>query len=74
MAKIKNMVLTLSRKVSDNNYGSYGADVTLEVEVEPGDDVKEVKASLRKAAKKDLDASLELLVPKETEKKNKGAR
>jgi hypothetical protein len=68
MAKIKRIVLTLNKKVSDNNYGSFGADVTLEAELEPGDDLKEVKENLRKSATRDLERALEMIKPEEKTK------
>ena len=65
MAKTKNLTLTLVRRLSDGNYGTYGAEVTLEVELETGDDVKEVKSSLLKSATRDLDRALEAVKPQE---------
>lgn len=69
--KLKTLIVTLSRKVSDDNYGSYGADITLEAELEKGDDVKEVKAELRKQATKDLERALDAIKPEPGEGKKK---
>ena len=37
MAKTKMIRVSLNRKLSDDKYGSYGAEITLEVELEDGD-------------------------------------
>lgn len=63
MAKITKVVVTLNRKVSDGSFGSFGGEITLEAEIEPGDDIKEVKAQLRKSAAKDLGRTIELVTP-----------
>lgn len=67
MAKTKNLTLTLVRRVSDGNYGTFGAEVTIEVELEAGDDPKEIKANMLKTANRDLDRALEAIKPSEAE-------
>lgn len=69
MANLKRIVLTLSRKISDDNYGSFGADVTLEAEIETNDEIKEVKAMLLKSATRDLDKALEAIKPEAKSKR-----
>lgn len=56
--KIKTVTVTIDRKQSDGDYGSYGAAVTLEAEVEKDDDPKEVRAKLRSLALKDVKVAL----------------
>ena len=70
MAKIKKLTLTLVRRVSDGNYGTFGAEVTLEAEIEAGDDLKEVKANLLKAATRDLERALDATKPEEEQPKS----
>lgn len=47
MAILKRVTITVERKVSDDNYGSYSAGAGEVLEIEDGDDAKEVKASAR---------------------------
>jgi len=58
------MSLTLSRRLSDNNFGSFGADFTLEVELEKGDNPKECRRTLRKIVLREVEASLEAVKDK----------
>jgi hypothetical protein len=51
--------LTLSRRLSDDNFGSFGADFTMEVELEKGDDPKECRKKLRKMVLSEVEAALE---------------
>lgn len=51
--------LTISRRISDNNFGSFGADFTMEVELEKNDDPKECRKKLRKMVLAEVEASLE---------------
>jgi hypothetical protein len=55
MAKTTRYSLTLDRKLSDDAFGSYGAAVTEEVELEGGDDLKEVRKAVRSRLTKELD-------------------
>lgn len=57
--KIKTMTLTVSRKLSDDNYGSFGADFTLEAELDKGDDVKECRAKLRAMVTREVKTALD---------------
>lgn len=56
--KIKSVTMTIDRKITDGDYGSYGASVTLEAEVEKDDDPKEVRQKLRVMALKEVDATI----------------
>lgn len=71
MAKITRLILTLTRKISDNAYGTYGAEVTVEAQLEDGDDVKDVKSNIRKSALKDLERAIEVITPEEPQAKKK---
>ena len=71
MAKITKLSITLVRKISDGNYGTYGAEVTVEAQLEDGDDVKDVKSNLRKSALKDLERAIEVITPEEPQAKKK---
>lgn len=57
--KVQTISVSLDRKVSDNNYGSYGAVVTLTAELEEGDKVRKCMEKLRDQAEKELDEAVE---------------
>lgn len=56
--KLKTMTLTISRKLSDDNYGSFGADFTLEAELDKNDDPKECRSKLRALVTKEVKLAL----------------
>lgn len=56
--KYKRVTVSVDRKVSDNNFGSYGSVVTLEAEVDEGEKVKDVLEKLRKRAEDELVSAL----------------
>lgn len=58
MAITKRVVISVHRKISDDNYGSFGVDVTEEVELEEDDVRKEVGAIVRARAIKSCEAAL----------------
>lgn len=49
MAKVKSIRVSMIRKISDENYGTFGAEVEEEIILEEGDDRERV---LRKSAKR----------------------
>ena len=59
MAKITSFTMTLSRKVSDGDYGSFGAEVTAAVELDEGEKVRDVGPSIVASLEKQLVAGLE---------------
>lgn len=58
MAKTKRIVVTVDRKMSDDNYGSFGGSVTEEVEIEEGDDLKAERRAARERCVKELGFTL----------------
>jgi hypothetical protein len=54
MAKTKTLRVSLHRKLSDDKYGSYGAEVSLEVELEEGDSKDKVFKKVLSSAEEDL--------------------
>lgn len=57
--KTKSISVSLHRKVSDDNYGSFGAEVVLTADLEDGDKVSKCMTKLRDAAEKELDEAVE---------------
>lgn len=59
MAKISSFTMTLSRKISDGDYGSYGAEVTATVELDEGEKVRDAGPSVVTSLERQLVAGLE---------------
>jgi hypothetical protein len=53
------MTVLVARRLSDNNFGSIGAEVGVTVELEEGDDPKECRKELRKGVLAELKRALE---------------
>jgi hypothetical protein len=59
MAKITSFTMTLSRKISDGDYGSFGAEVSATVELDEGEKVRDAGPSIVASLEKQLVAGLE---------------
>jgi hypothetical protein len=57
--KTKSMTVLVARRLSDNNFGSIGAEIGVTVELEEGDDPKECRKELRKGVLAELKRALE---------------
>ena len=58
MAKHKFIRVTVGRRLSDDKFGSFNAEITEEVEIESGDDVKDVRHALQRRVLKETKALL----------------
>ena len=58
MPRTTKIAVMVTRKISDDNYGAYGATITQEVELNEGESGKEVKAMMLKTLTKELDSHL----------------
>ena len=59
MAKSKLVQVSVRRMVTDNNFGNYAAEWTERVEVEEGDNIREVRAVLKNRVIRELKLLLE---------------
>lgn len=62
MAKTKTLEIRLHRKMSDNNFGSIGAEVSRTVELEEGDKASDVRDKVLRALEKDLEEAFQSVV------------
>jgi hypothetical protein len=62
MAKTKTLEIRLHRKMSDNNFGSIGAEVSRTVELEAGDKPTEVRDKVLRSLEKDLEEAFQSVV------------
>lgn len=53
MAKHKFIRVTVGRRLSDDSFGTFNAEITEEVELEEGDNVKDVRAALQRRVLKE---------------------
>lgn len=59
MPKHKSIRVTVSRRVSDDNFGSYGAEISEEIELEDGDNTKDVREALKRRVLKETKSLLD---------------